>query len=89
MSEDINFVKSVYFCGMETPPEEAVLKVKHSSVRIENPLLACIAVQSSLVSRGLLRQPEGNETFRQRNIMESLPERQLETRIYDRLCLKY
>lgn len=43
MSEDINFVKSVYFCGMETPPEEAVLKVKHSSVRIENPLLACIS----------------------------------------------
>lgn len=47
MSEDINFVKSVYFCEMETPPEEAVLKVKHSSVRIENPLLACIAVRSS------------------------------------------
>ncbi len=37
MSEDRNFVKSVYFCGMETPP--------------------------------------GNETFRQRNIMESLPEK--------------
>gem|GEM_PF-6700529 len=51
MSEDINFVKSVYFCEMETPP--------------------------------------GNENFRQMNIMESLPERQLETRIYDRLCLKY
>lgn len=38
---------------------EAVLKVKHSSVRIENPLLACIAVRSILVLRGLLRQPGG------------------------------